>query len=114
MPGMRRSLRFQRVQRYGHRGEQTTGGRIGYRLQASGFSFRNAIPASAEKSFAANSLVRNFGYAAAAIIAALSVESWRDGKYTGSPSCAACRSNVCRSSLLAATPPVTNNVATSY
>jgi len=43
-------------------------------------SYFNAIPASAEKSIAANCPARNFGYAAAAIMAALSVESGREGK----------------------------------
>ena len=38
-------------------------------------------------------------------MAALSVESGRDGKYTGRPAPAASRSNVERNSLLAATPP---------
>jgi hypothetical protein len=42
--------------------------------------YRNARLASAEKSIAAKSFDRNLGYAAAAIIAALSVESGRDGK----------------------------------
>src|SRR6058998_1284462 len=53
-------------------------------------NYTNTIPASAEKSSGANSWLRNLGYAAAAIIAALSVESGRDGKYTGRPSMAAC------------------------
>src|SRR5438876_11664201 len=131
MFGMRRGLRIQRVQGHGNREHQA-----GKRLELSAVSYQlsgwnnsravgladwktsdgyfNAIPASAEISIAAYSLVRNFGYAAAATIAALSVESGGDGKYTGCPSSAACCSNVCRSSLLAATPPVTNNVATSY
>src|SRR5438128_734100 len=42
-------------------------------------NYTNTIPASAEKSSGANSWLRNLGYAAAAIIAALSVESGRDG-----------------------------------
>src|SRR2546427_624828 len=46
-------------------------------------NYTNTIPASAEKSSGANSWLRNLGYAAAAIIAALSVGSGRDGKYTG-------------------------------
>ena len=46
--------------------------------------YRRARLASAEKSIAAQSFARNFGYAAAAIIAALSVESAREGKKTGS------------------------------
>src|SRR5579871_1059204 len=84
------------------------------RTNASGATqnYRSTSPASAEKSIGAKSFARNLGYAAAAIIAALSVESGRDGKYTGNPSFAASRSKVCRSSALAATPPVTNNVAT--
>ena len=61
---------------------------------------------------AAKSRARNFGYAAAAIMAALSVESGREGKYTGRPSMAASCSKRWRNSLFAATPPVTNNVAT--
>src|SRR5205823_3269358 len=76
-------------------------------------NYTNTIPASAEKSSGANSWLRNLGYAAAAIIAALSVESGRDGKYTGRPSMAASRSKRWRNSLFAATPPVTNNVAES-
>src|ERR1700689_2722036 len=55
---------------------------------------RSAIPASAEKSIAANSRRRNLGNAAAAIMAALSVESAREGKKTGSPCIAASRSKV--------------------
>jgi hypothetical protein len=46
----------------------------------------NTIAASAEKSIAANSPAKNLGYAAAAIIAALSVDSGREGKYTKRPS----------------------------
>src|SRR4051812_36895653 len=75
--------------------------------------YRNTNDASAEKSSGAKSRARNLGYAAAAIIAALSVESGRDGKKTGTPACAASRSKVERSSEFAATPPVTNRVATS-
>ena len=60
--------------------------------------YRKIKLASAEKSIAAKFFNRNFGYAAAAIMAALSVDSGRDGKYTGSPSFAASRSKVCRSS----------------
>ena len=57
------------------------------------FTQRRDIPASAEKSIAAKSFAKNFGYAAAAIMAALSVESGRVGKYTGTPAFAACSSN---------------------
>src|SRR4051812_38703 len=69
-------------------------------------------PASADTSIGANCPARNFGYAAAAIIAALSVDSGREGKFTAIPRPAAANSNAWRSSLLAATPPVTNKVAT--
>src|SRR5664279_3836990 len=69
-------------------------------------------PGSEDTSAVANSLARNRGYAAAAIIAALSGESLRDGNKTTTPSSAARASNVRRNSLLAATPPVTNKVAT--
>src|SRR6267378_2315101 len=47
-------------------------------------------------------------------MAALSVESARDGKKTGSPCIPASRSNVARNSRLAATPPLTKRVRTSY
>src|ERR1700691_1241537 len=75
---------------------------------------RSAIPASAEKSIATNSPRRNLGNAAPAIMAALSVERARDGKNTGSPSLPASRSKVGRNSRLAATPPLTKIVRTSY
>ena len=50
----------------------------------------------------------------AVIMAALSVESARDGKKTGSPCIPASRSNVARNSRFAATPPLTKRVCTSY
>src|SRR5215831_7516004 len=49
----------------------------------------SARPASAEKSAAAKSLATHLGKAAAAIMAALSVESGREGKNTSRPSIAA-------------------------
>ncbi len=58
--------------------------------------------ASAENSASAKSFARNFGYAAAAIIAALSVESAREGKKTGNV--ASCWKRV-RNAEFAATPP---------
>src|SRR5215471_6572251 len=70
-------------------------------------------PASAEKSAAAKSPATHFGKAAAAIMAALSVESGREGKNTGKPSMAACFWKLLRNSLFAATPPLTNKVSTS-
>ena len=67
--------------------------------------------ASASSSSPANSPARKCGYAAAAIIAALSVESARLGKNDARPRRAASSSNVLRSSALAATPPETSTVA---
>src|ERR1019366_346710 len=90
----------------------------GFRRWTGDWSFtgcwRRTIPASAQKSIPTNSRRRNFGKAAAAIMAALSVDSARDGKKTGRPCIAASHSNVVRNSWLAATPPLTKRVRTSY
>src|SRR2546430_7422509 len=52
----------------------------------------------------------NLGYAAAAIIAALSVDNARLGKYTSIPAALAHSSNVARNWLFAATPPETSTL----
>src|SRR5580692_7003900 len=66
-----------------------------------------ASEGSAERPLGANSLAWNLGHAAAAIMAALSVERARVGNETGTPRAAASAVKRARSSRLAATPPVT-------
>src|SRR5215470_13065478 len=69
--------------------------------------------ASAEKCSSAKSCASSFGYAAAAIIAALSVESPREGKKTGIPPDSEYFMNSDRRRLLDATPPLTIKDSTS-
>src|SRR5437899_7832619 len=68
---------------------------------------------SAFKVTSARIPARNREYAAAAIIAALSVESARLGKKTSTPAALARSSNVMRNWLLAATPPDTRMLSTA-